>query len=359
MEEKYFRRKIGWFQFICCLLVIWNHAGNAELFLDGPATDHPLWVFQNGAALEIARASIPCFLMLSGYLFYRNFAWQDLVGKWMRRVTSLLVPYLIWNLLYYFGYLVASYIPYLSEIVNRDRIAFSAAGLIRGALLYEANPVFWFMFQLLLLTVLAPVLYLFMEHAVTGVLWLALLFWGIVSGVQLPWLNLDALTYYSLAAFAALHGRAFAESRWDKYRGILGAEFVILGAVLAAEYYLYSRIPPIVFSRCLVPAGMWLLVDERRLAERKPFMECTFFVYAFHFLPVRLLNKLAAKAFYGNGFLAAVLYLVMPAIGYAVCWQAAKLIMHLTPRIWRVLSGGRGSAPRPQAGSGGPDRNGK
>ncbi len=343
MEERDFRKKVGWFQFICCLLVIWNHAGNAELFLGESAAGHPLWTFQYGAALEFARASIPCFLMLSAYLFYRNFTWQDLVGKWKRRVTSLLVPYLVWNLIYYFGYFVASYIPYLSDIVNRERIPFSLAGLIRAAVLYEANPVFWFMFQLLLLTVLAPVLYLAMEHAATGILWLGLLVWGIVSGVQLPWLNLDALTYYSVAAFAALHCRKFAESGWDGYRGVLGMELVLLGAVCAADYYLRAETPFIVFSRCLVPVGMWLLVNERQLAERKPFMECTFFVYAFHFAPVRLAGKLAAGVFPGNGFVAAALYLAMPAIAYAVCWQAAKLLRRFAPRIWRVLSGGRGA----------------
>lgn len=350
MEERNFRKKVGWFQFICCLLVIWNHAGNAELFLGESAAGHPLWAFQNGAALEIARASIPCFLMLSAYLFYRNFSWQDLVGKWKRRVTSLLVPYLVWNLLYYFGYLFASYIPYLSDIVNRKQVSFSVTGLIRAAILYEANPVFWFMFQLLLLTVLAPVLYLAVEHVVTGILWLGLLVWGIVSGVQLPWLNLDALTYYSAAAFAALHCRKFAECRWDRYRGILGAELVILGAVYAAEYYLYARVPAIVFSRCLVPVGMWLLADERLFAERRPFMECTFFIYAFHFLPVRLISKLAAKAFPGNVILAAALFLAMPAVGCAVSWQAAKLLKRFAAPVWYVLNGGRGAA-RPEGGT--------
>lgn len=344
MEERNFRKKVGWFQFVCCILVIWNHAGNAELFLGESAAGHPLTAFQNGAALEIARASIPCFLMLSAYLFYRNFSWKDLVGKWKRRVTSLLVPYLVWNLLYYFGYLLASYLPYLSDIINRRQMAFSLTGMIRAALLYEANPVFWFMFQLLLLTVLAPVLYLAMEHAAIGILWLGLLLWGIAAGVQLPWLNLDALTYYSVAAFAALHARQFVECRWDRYRGILGAELVILGAVCAADYYLHARIPAIVLSRLLVPPGMWLLVNERWLAERRPFMECTFFIYAFHFLPVRLINKLAAMAFPGHVVLAAGLFLVMPAVACAICWQVAKLLMRFAAPAWYVLTGGRGAS---------------
>ncbi len=341
MEEKAFRRKVGWFQFICCLLVIWNHAGNAELFLGEADTSHPLWVMENGVVLRVASVSIPCFLMLSAYLFYRNFTWQDLPGKWKRRVRTLLVPYLLWNLFYYFGYLAASYIPYVNTLVNRFQIPFSIPDLIRAALFYEANPVFWFMFQLLLLTLLAPVLYLMMENAAIGLCWLGMLFWGIAGGVELPWLNLDALTYYSLAAFAALHGKRAAEAGWNKYRGILGAELVVLGAVLSADYYLYGRIPFIVCCRCLVPLGLWLLVDERRLPERRPWMMCTFFVYAFHFLPVRLINKLAAAAFPGKAWIAAAIYLIMPAAAYWICWQTARLLKRFAPRLWEIANGGR------------------
>ena len=88
-------------------------------------------------------------------------------------------------------------------------------------------------------------------------------------------------------------------------------------------------------------------------------MECTFFVYAFHFLPVRLIGKLAAMAFPGNVFVAVVLYLAMPAIGYAVCWQVAKFLQRFSPRVWRALSGGRGAAKARAELSGGTERQGR
>ncbi len=341
MEEKAFWRKVGWCQFFCCLLVIWNHAGNVELFFGAPESAPFLRDLEYGVFRRLAQISVPSFFMLSAYLFYRGFTWQDLPGKWKRRAKSLLLPYLIWNLLYYIAYLAASYVPFLSGIVGREKMPFSVGGLLRAVLLYEENPVFWFMFQLILLTALAPVLYLALKRVWSGLLWIALLFVGIEKGMALPLVNMDALVYYSVAAFFALHGRKAAEAAWDRYRGVLGLELVALGVILSADYYLYGRIPFIVWCRCLIPLGLWLLMNEAWFPERKPWMECTFFVYAFHFPPVRLINKLAARLLPGNTAAALICFAVMPFAAYALCWQAARFLRRFAPGVWQVLSGGR------------------
>ena len=108
MEESKFRKKITWFNFICCLLVIWNHAGNADLFFGTEAAAHPLYRFEYQIMPALIRVNIPCFMMISGYLFFRDFTWEKLSGKWKRRIKTLLIPYLLWNLLYYAGYYISA-----------------------------------------------------------------------------------------------------------------------------------------------------------------------------------------------------------------------------------------------------------
>lgn len=341
MQENFFRRKVSCFQFICCLLVIWNHAGNAQLFLGQMDQGHPLWRFEYGTMLEIVQYSIPCFLMLSGYLFCRNFRWEALPGKWKRRVKSLLIPYLLWNLLYYFAYLTASWIPGLDSIVNRSRVEFSITDMFNAAVFYVANPLFWFMFQLILLTALAPVLYLVLREIKSGLLFLLVLAIGILNGIVLPFLNLDALVYYSLAVFFALHGREFVEAEWSVKRAILGMVFVIAGILASNMYFTYAFIPAVVFSRSVVPMGIWLLFPETWTPDRKPWMECTFFVYAFHFVPVRFINKIASGLFYGNSMAAAVLFIVMPLLAFSVCYLAAIILRRFASPLWEILNGGR------------------
>ena len=158
MEEGDFRRKIGWFQFCCCVMVIWNHSGNAELFLGRLEQSHPLMHLQYGIFPAIIRVSIPCFFMVSGYQFFRGFTMEKLSGKWRRRVKTLLIPYLVWNLLYYFGYLIANQAEFLRDIVNKPDIRLSLEQMAEAAVFYRYNPVFWFMYQLILLVALAPLL---------------------------------------------------------------------------------------------------------------------------------------------------------------------------------------------------------
>ena len=69
MEEKKFRNKVGWFQFLCCAMVIWSHAGNAELFLGKAGKNHWLSRLEYVHFPAVMGVSIPCFFMISGYLF--------------------------------------------------------------------------------------------------------------------------------------------------------------------------------------------------------------------------------------------------------------------------------------------------
>lgn len=344
MEESRFRRKITWFQFACCVLVIWSHAGNAELFMGKLEKTHPLMQLEYGIGSSLIRVSIPCFLMVSAYLFYRNFSWDKLPGKWKRRCRTLLLPYLCWNLLYYFGYLAGSRIPVLDRIVNRPGMEFSLADMASAALFYRSNAVFWFLYQLILLTALAPVLYLFLKRIWSGLLFLGAAAVLITLRIPLPQLNLDALFYYSLAAFLAIHARKQTEGVWTPARAAAGAVLVCAGLFISQWYYRQAHVPAIVACHALSVTGLWLLVDEAWLGAPKPWMGHTFFIYAFHFIPVRFLNKTAAmllKDSWAAEAAAAALYLCMPAAALFVCYQVSRPLERFCPRAWALLNGGR------------------
>ena len=215
MPEPKFHQKIAWFNFICCLMVIWTHSGNADLFFPELGQDAPWWHFQYPVMQEILRVDIPCFIMLSAYLFYRNFTMKRLGEKLNKRLHSLLVPYLLWNTIYYVAYVAASRIPGLRTIANRTDLVITPSGAWQAITKYTFNPVFWFMYQIILLVLLAPVLYLFLKNIWTGAAFLLVLLVALFKGVALPELNLDALIYYSFAAYAALHGRKWAEAVWS------------------------------------------------------------------------------------------------------------------------------------------------
>lgn len=341
MEEKLFRSKVSWFNFICCLLVVWNHAGNSELFGVGSSPADPLYRFEYITVPSAVEINIPCFMMLSAYLFYRGFSWVKLTEKWKRRIKTLLIPYLLWNTLYYLGFLLAGQLPILNSIIGKGEIVFNLQNALNAIIKFAYNPVFWFMYQLILLVILAPVLYLVLKRWWSGLLFLCLLWIGMFQGTALPELNLDALIYYSTAAFFALHGRKSMEHSWTFKRFLFGAVIVSFGIVLRFGYLEVAGIPGLVYYRLSVPIGLWLMVNEQWLGRVRPWMTCTFFIFAVHFIPVRFINKAAALMLPGNAAVACLLFLAMPVLTIIICYQPVRLMRKYTPRLWGLMNGNR------------------
>ena len=111
MGEDQFRNKIYWFAFFFSLLVIWVHSANAEIYLGQMEAGWLLFAVEDFVGNVVAQISVPGFFMISSYLFYRNFSMSRLKDKWSSRIRTILVPFILWNFLYYMGYVAASRIP--------------------------------------------------------------------------------------------------------------------------------------------------------------------------------------------------------------------------------------------------------
>ena len=164
--------------------------------------------------------------MISAYLFYRNFQFSKTVSKWKSRCKSLpscwcsapcaacpcrgarrtrpphpsssasscgLLPYVLWNILYYLGYVVVTRLSFVENIIGKEPVAFNLKELLLAAVYYKYNPVFWYLFQLLLLVLLAPFLYMIIRRKRSGLVWLLLLIFALWKNVSIPLLNLDAI----------------------------------------------------------------------------------------------------------------------------------------------------------------------
>ena len=344
MTELEFRNKVTWFSFALSLLVIWVHSYNAELFLGYQAATGMVYVLEHRIGEWFGQIAVPGFFVISGYQFYRDFDWGKLKSKWQRRVKSLLVPYIVWNFLYYLSYVTASRIPAVRDVVGKGVVEFSLASAVDAVIGHTYNNVFWYLYQLLWLVVLAPVLYPLLKRMWSGLLLLAF-FWVLVrldiSGLPV---NPDALIYYSSGAMAALHFRKAVEGAESRKRCVFG--LFCLGAATCI-YYIglwQAHIPSFVLCRLCAVTGFWLVIPGKRLPEAKDFMKHNFFLYAVHFAFVRLINKAAAMLtasavpeWYGP----FGLFLVMPVLVLLISTLIGKFLRRYLPGLWKLLTGGR------------------
>lgn len=345
MAEKDFRNKIIWFTFFFSLLVIWVHSYNAVLFLGYTGTAFKMNGIERFLGNTMAQIAVPGFFLISSYLFFRGFTIERLWKKWNSRIRSVLVPYIVWNFLYYLGYVIGSRIPILSNIIGKGRVTFSVSKAVEAVLHYTYNYVFWYLNQLILLIVLAPLIYVVMKPVRMGFLFLAGILVAIYLGASLPYLNLDALLYYSVGAMGAIHGQSIAERAWD-LRGMAAGFLLLIIACFIKKCDFPGDIrgeiaASTVCFRLLFPIGLWFLISEKWLFEARDWMKQNFFLYAIHFAIVRLINKTGAFLLPNIPTLPIGLFLFMPVLCVFLSYWISRILRRFLPRIWVLLNGGR------------------
>lgn len=88
--------------FLMTVFVVLRHSFNLHLYYEG---GNP-WmetvdanVFLQQLMTFITNVAIPAFFLMSGFLFFWGMKrWQECLPKWQRRIRTLVVPYLLWNL---------------------------------------------------------------------------------------------------------------------------------------------------------------------------------------------------------------------------------------------------------------------
>ena len=341
MREDRFRNKIIWFSFAFSLFVVWVHSYNAELYLGKTLAAVRVYRAEHWIGDVIGQIAVPGFFMISAYLFYRNFSWEKLTGKWNSRIKSVLVPFIVWNFLYYLGYVIASRLPWMTEVVGKGVIPFNLAAAVDAIINYTYNYVFWYLFQLILLILLAPVLYARLRGRMMGIVFQLIVWILLWTGTELPFLNTDALAYYAFAAYLAIHGKTLVEHGWTRRRGFLGA--VLVASSAAVYWYGLSLAAPVYFvlSRLCAVSGFWLLVPEEKLAPARSWMTYNFFLYATHFAVVRFINKAGTWFFPAVPAVPLCLYLLMPVMVLGISTVAGSVLRRYVPAAWNVLNGGR------------------
>lgn len=347
------------FSFVLTVFVIWLHAGESLI---------------SSIPGQIA---VPGFFILSGFLFFRipsgtfpdqpagdvssEAAKTESTGdvsseatktesgffpgwmrtKLLRRLRTLLIPYLTWNTIYFLIYLAVG--------------KASIGELPQAVFHYSCNPVFWYLFQLNLITAVTPLLYQLMKRKWTAILWLAVIFTAAVfyseihAVIPFSFINEDALFYYSAGAFLSMY---VAKPGGEESRRLTGISAGACAGLLLLFTGLQYFVPDAVCNAAVIGqrlAGALLVWFLTGLVKRDgsvrvfPWMKITFFIYATHYMVIRAVWAAEiALGLNGNEFANIVTYLIMPAVCTAAAYGLYILMKKTMPKVLGFLTGNRG-----------------
>lgn len=290
----------------------------------------------------LANAAVPFFFFSSGFLFFRKTpSPMEAAQKTRRRLLSLGIPYLLWNLIFYGYFFFLTRIPLISDTMNMETVPFSVHEITKSVLLYKYNYVFWFVFQLLLYFCLCPLVAIVLRKR-----WLAFLiavFILVLANVtnNVYFLRIDGLLYFYYGActvnFASGNSDivCFLKKRWVTILLGIGA-FALY--IFAMQYFgrMISLLYPFII--------MWIAYIN--LPQRISFMygleNATFFLYAFHTLIIEIFKKILYLLLPHTPAIALLTYVGVLVITLLVTDIVVKLMLRFTPHLYGLLVGNRG-----------------
>ena len=292
------------------------------------------------------------FFAISAYLFYLGVDSKDtLVKKIKKRLLTLGIPFIVWNILY-LGYKL------IYSILRGKGIDISPMDLLKGFTLEPFDGPFWYVFALLLLMAFSPLLLKLRKRPKIFLAMLLGVFFGCCAASQLfnseklifSWL-LRMANYLPLYLLGAYLGACKSDMISDgKYinkwisacAAVLSAVIIVYLVAFDFNIMLLSWI-----LRVILPISLWLSVPDNVFENAKigfP-LKISFFIYAMHSLLIGILNTLFVKVVGYNSISplpTTACHLGLLFVLYLICFSFAYIAKKILPsKLYFALSGGR------------------
>jgi surface polysaccharide O-acyltransferase-like enzyme len=308
----------------------------------------------------LMRMSVCCFFLISGYLFFLKFdgSPQNYLRKLSSRCRTLLVPLLFWSNLVLLVFFIFQSLPATKPLFTGNRALVSEFGIfdyldaLIGIRYHPFALQFWFIRDLLIFTVLSPLIYFLVKRIplLTGVALAWCYFtgiWPLNFGNFLPLgiPELHSTVFFTLGAWCAVSGRSIF------FMDKVGVEAAVLFcAALLSQFFLktegfISGIPWIGMAAGIL-TFLWLSgkIAQYEKVRRLLFVAAprSFFLFAAHEPLMSFLARVVRRNFYiGPGLPMLAFSTILPVFVIALVLFAYEVLARNTPRVLGYVTGGR------------------
>ena len=338
--------------------------------------NYPDWYYYFNVLFSevLACLCVPTFFVVSGYLFFykTDFDEKVYIQKLKKRFRTLMIPYLLWNLI---ALLVKAtkMLPIFSSIfqnMGNIEFRFSLIRLFRTFFYDDGNsglfidhfqiihvttplPIngpMWYVRDLMVIILLTPLIYWltkkFKYWFIIGLAIYLYLFGHLLlpEGSYLS-LVIDYMFFFSWGAYYSINKQNLT-SEMQKLKYVtyifIPAIFIDLFTI-DTKYNTYIFLPYIIIGIISIFIITSILMEKGKLHINNTLANCSFFVFALHSLILNDLGKLLFIACQLNDtpLILLFLYIAIPTITIVICVWSYKLLNKYLPTICGLLTGGR------------------
>lgn len=352
--KKEVSRKITFINLImACSIVLYHYYGFYNEVPMHQTWDRAIFDFFNYCASRVGGLALGVFFLMSGFLLYNHCEdSKDMKKKIIKRIKSLGIPFIIWNVIVMIYLYVRTYtFPFKGMM---DFIAKCTITPFDGPL--------WYIFALLLLL---PSAYFIIKLKKSKIL--SFIFLGLVTAISFSIVVLGVcpklenweyyfalerflryLPIYFIGAFAGMHCSEFVLK--EKYKEIIMVIFAIVLYLISAIVCKRTTNPKLlwVLSYIIQPILFWFAIPSKIMKwDIKCPFNCSFIMYAMHGPIILSIYETLVTWFIisDRTFYPIVIVLIKIAVVIAV-YLTSVLITYFLKKIMKekyfdMLSGGR------------------
>lgn len=344
--SSYNSQKIKVLNLVLIVMVLYIHSYYLEAE-DGYTIAQAVQMFVGSTGLCAPATRL--FYVISGFLFFGAVTTVACCyPKMKKRIRSLLIPYVLWNVIFVGWYVLLEYTPGVGSYVNGDIIEKIGSGsLVSGlAIVFwePANFPLWFLRDLILMVAVSPLLYYFIKY---------LKWWApLLLALTLPFVDLHISPFFLLGGCIAMHSslEEVNQKLWGGY--VCLAAIVYLGYSVADIFgvpesiwqqylFLLANLCGVIVIWKGYDSIMTKKVGGFLIDKVTPLLGYSFFIYLFHEPAFNIIKKLGLKVLGVHEWSLILLYLINPLIMCAMAIAVAKVLQRLLPKTYSILVGGR------------------
>ena len=329
--------------------VVVNHAWASSQYITTPQI--PPWHFVCWFSNVFIISGLPVFFFLSGFFAgHRSkevLTWRGYCALLVKKLQSLVMPYICWNLLFIVFYLsVASIIPRIGQRVASFRLntPWGFFNLLLGISRQPIDAPLWFIRDLFIIFCFMPLLVWVLKRA-RWLLVAVLLYLMVFSFAA--YRNWYSVVFFTLGLVAAQH--AFDLKHFEKWCW-WSLPFWMLFSVGVywheVHWNLFRPDPRVLIWFYLFATIAWLGIARWTNFTKESFFAryitpAAFFIYCSHFLFCSMLLHTIAGKVPDSPFKMAILYFVFIGCGGGLILALFALGRRFCPKVLSVFSGGR------------------
>ena len=287
-NESLFWKKKEFVSFLLSILVFFIHSHFAQEIVSDSLISAVNYRVSYFFSCSITKFAVPMFFVLSGISFFKGYDNKKYWGKIKNRLFTLVIPYLIWNTIWMLWEIFTSY-SFLSRFSTSEPYPLTLTSILKGIFFYNCNIPFWFIFDLIIFSFAAPLVFLIIKNKYIGILSVIALSVVSLFGIHLPtkvFYYPMAIVFYLIGAIIGFHFFDFSSKKSSKPLQV--ASVIFLSAYILAKNIIPQNLhidnyltQTVVYTLALF--SLWNIVDIF-IEKIKPraFYRRSFAIYAMH-----------------------------------------------------------------------------